>query len=725
MKRVVAISLLLLVLVGCGTAAETTIQVLPTLAVIEPEAFDSEAVGRVALAFLDGWQRADYDTMYSLITFSGQEANPKESFVAVYESAANRMTLESLTYEPVSLYPQRADVALLNYNVTFNTDLLGEFTDSNRDLQLVFDTRANDWRVAWTRGDIFKEMAGGGQLQLEISPPSRANIYDHDDNILADQNGRVVIVQAVKQAIPDWPSCLNLLTQATGRDADAIQKTYDESAADWLVEWGTMEAATYDQMHAQLESVCRAQFSSRPARRYLNGTIAPTIVGTVGYPDEEDVAAVEAAGFKADSILGKSGIEQSWDETLRGRPGGRLVIVSQSGGVLREIVRATSRPAESVWLTIDTDLQAAVMQIIDNAYQAAKDGWGGSSKGAAAVIMDVHTGAILAMVSYPTYDANAFTPFPSMGKAAAAQLVAQLQADIRRPLLNRATQGVYPLGSVMKTVSAAAIADAGVYDLDERYTCSGIWNRDITRYDWFGPGHGTQTLAQAITHSCNPYFYEVGYQINQFDPYALPSYMRRAGFGMLTGLTDIREEPGFIPDPDWKRVNLGIEWTFSDAVNISIGQGEVQVTPLQVARWFAAIANGGTLYRPQLVEKVGILGEAPSFVNSPDPMADVNIRPEVLEVIRQGMCAVTQRQDGTAEYQFRNYPELQRIGVCGKTGTAQDVPRQTHAWFAAYAPMDEPEIAIAVVVENAGEGSGVAAPIVRDILRYYFLGESP
>jgi penicillin-binding protein 2 len=485
-----------------------------------------------------------------------------------------------------------------------------------------------------------------------------------------------------------------------------------------------MEPAAYDQSHAQLEQICAAQFSSRPTRRYLNGTIAPSIVGTVGYPDEAQLPAIEAAGFTGDSILGKSGIEQSWDETLRGQPGGRLVIVSSSGNILREVARTVSRPPESIWLTIDSDLQAHVMQIIDSAYKAGKDGWASASKGAAAVIMDVHTGEILAMVSYPTYDANAFSPFPDIGKDAANQVIAQLQADTRRPLLNRATQGVYPLGSVMKTVSAVAVADSGVYALDERYTCTGIWNRDITRYDWFAPGHGTQTLSQAITHSCNPYFYEVGYQMNQFDPYALPSYMRRAGFGALTGLTDIAEESGFIPDPDWKRVNIGIDWSFSDAVNISIGQGEVQVTPLQVARWFAAIANGGTLYRPQLVEKVGILGESPSFVNEPDPMADVNIRPEVFAVLREGLCNVTRRQDGTAEFQFRDYPDLQQIGVCGKTGTAQDGTRPTHAWFAAYAPMDDPEIAVVVVAENGGEGSGTAAPIVRDILRYYFLGQS-
>jgi penicillin-binding protein 2 len=172
-------------------------------------------------------------------------------------------------------------------------------------------------------------------------------------------------------------------------------------------------------------------------------------------------------------------------------------------------------------------------------------------------------------------------------------------------------------------------------------------------------------------------------------------------------------------------VNTGIDWSFSDAVNMSIGQGELQVTPLQVARLFAAVANGGTFYRPQLVAQVGILGEAPSYVMTPEVISEVSIRTAVLDTVREGLCAVVQSRAGTAEFQFRN-SDLQTIGVCGKTGTAQNRPgAATHAWFAAYAPMNNPEIAIAVIVENAGEGSAVAAPIVRDILDYYFFERSP
>jgi penicillin-binding protein 2 len=487
------------------------------------------------------------------------------------------------------------------------------------------------------------------------------------------------------------------------------------------MELGVIEATAYDQQHQQLEQSCAAQFSSRPTRRYPIGTLAPHIIGNVGYPAEAALPAVREAGFNQDSILGKSGIEQSWDEALRGRPGGRLLIVSQGGGVLREITRSPSKPSESVWLTLDTQFQADVAAIIAKAY--ADKEWP-QSKGAAAVVMDVHTGAILAMVSYPTYDGNAFSPFPTIGRETATRVTAEVQADSRRPQLNRAVNGLYPLGSVMKTVSAAAVSDSGVYDLDERYTCTGIWTRDITRYDWKPGGHGLLTLPMALTQSSNPYFYEVGYQMNLAIPGVLPQYMEKVGFGHPTGLRDLQESPGFIPNPDWKRKNFGVEWNFSDEVNIAVGQGEVQVTPLQVARWFAAIANGGTLLRPQLVSQVGILGEVPSYTLKPEAMEQLDIKPEVFTMLREGLCAVTQSPAGTAEYQFKHSP-LQRIGVCGKTGTAQTGGTDTisHAWFAAWAPMNNPEIAIAVIVENAGEGSGEAAPIVRHILEEYFFGE--
>ena len=729
MLRRVWFLLFALMIAGCLPAAQQPESqvILPTLASLPtatPDSFTADSAERVARLFLDAWRGQDFAAMYNLIAFVNREATPQDEFTSLYQSSHNTMTLDSLDYTITSLIRDSSSpgMMVLSYDMSFNTDLVGDFTDSNRTLRLIFDATVQEWRVAWSPGDIFAAMGSGGRLRLEPRIPSRANIYDHEGNILADQNGRVVIVSVVKRDIPAYETCLGTLAQALDKPVDELRATLDRRGFEQLAEMGTIEAATYVNMQASLEANCRAQFRDRPARRYADGTLMPHILGYVGYPDEVQIPALEAAGFNRDSIIGRSGIEQSWDETLRGQAGGRLMIVAPNGSQMI-LTEGASRPSQSVWLTIDTDLQRFINTLLADAYAASA--WSATSNGASAVVMEVNTGRVLAMVSYPTFDNNAFNPFPSMGRDAANAIVAAVQADTRRPQLNRPAQGIYPAGSTFKVVPAIAAADSGVYALDERYTCIGTWNRDILRVDWLAGGHSTLTLAGGLTNSCNPYFYETGYQLNEADPYLLPTYARRLGLGSLTGIGErgVAESAGTIIDPDWL-AQRGGTWRFSDAVNMAIGQGEVEVSPLQMTRLFALIANGGLLYRPQLVEKAGILGEAPSYTMEPELMEDTDIKPEVLAVIHEGLCGVTTLERGTAEYQFRGSP-VQEIGVCGKTGTAQAAGAGTisHAWFAAYAPREAPEIAVVVMVENSGEGSGVAAPLTRDILEYYFFGE--
>lgn len=715
--------LIMLAAVGCAPSAQgqqpAATAPIPTLASL-PSNYLIEDAERVARDFLQGWADGDLETMFSLISFASQEATPWDSFRALYDGAHTAMQLEHLAYEGITIFRPQDELAAFAYNVSFDTRMLGEFTDSNRNLQLVVDARAEDWRVAWSPADIFPEMAAGARLRLDATVPNRANIYDSEGRILADQNGRVVTINVIRQDIPQYNDCLNALSAALAQPVAEVQAKLESRPVNWVMDMGTIEAQTYSATYQVLEQYCRATFSNRSVRRYANGLLAPHILGYVGYPDEAMIPALQEAGFTQESIIGRSGVEATWDTTLRGTPAARLVIVTPSGEVLREIARSSALPGESVWLTIDSDLQMRVQQIVADAFTQAKDSWAPGSNGASVVIMDIHTGDILAMVSYPTFDNNAYLPFPPMGRQQGQQIVLQTQADPRRPELNRPAQGVYPLGSVMKTISAAAVADSGVYALDERYTCTGLWNRDIPRTDWLARGHGTLTLAGALTNSCNPYFYEVGYQISQVDMGLLARYARQLGFGAPTGMTDLPEQGGLIGDPEWLRVNYGLDWTFSDNVNMSIGQGYVQVTPLQVVRWFASIANNGTLPHPRVVRQVGLLGESlhETEIGAGTP---INIRTEVLDVLRQGMCEVTTAQTGTAEFVFRNSP-LQSIGVCGKTGTAQNSGEgvQPTAWFAAYAPRENPEIAVVVMVETAGEGSGVAAPITRQVLEAYF-----
>ena len=719
---------LLVLLTACQTTAPQAFQPLPTLFPSPtPPNFTLDEAERAAGEFLYGWQTGDYAQMYARINFSAREATPFAPFQALYQRAADTLTLQRVTTQSraIARDPLAPRIVTFNYDATFETRLLGTFTDSGREMTLVFDERDDGWRVAWSRGDVFRELANGGRLRLITTPVNRANIYDHDGVVLAIQDDRLIItVEVVRRDIPDEAACLNALVNASTLTLEQLQTRLDSQPSDWVNELAIIEPGAYTANKEGLATNCAAEFGSRPARNYPNGSLMPHILGTVGYLEADDLPAILAEGFQQDAILGRSGIERQWDSLLRGVPRVQLVIEDTGGARLRDIAERSSEPAQAVWLTIDSDLQQKALSLLTDAYAQNADGWGRISKGASAIVMDVNTGAILAMVSYPTYDGNAFTPYPVMGREAAQDIIAKTSTDPRFPLLNRPAQGRYPSGSVMKIATSLAVAESGVYSTNQRFSCAGSWTRnDITRTDWLASGHGTLDLAGAITNSCNPYFYEVGYQMNLRDPFLMPRYLRQFGLGVPTGLTDIAEDSGNIGDPDTYRIKTGLDWSFVDAVSMAIGQGEVEVTPLQIARLTAAVANGGALWQPYLVEKAGLFSNF-VYTAQPDNLGNLGVRAEVLDTVRRGMCDVTTAYSGTARQVFVDSP-LQTLGVCGKTGTAQNLPGPTtHAWFAGYAPRIDPEIAIVIMVEDGGEGSGTAAPLVRDLMEFYFFGDN-
>ncbi len=719
---------ILLILVGCASETQqgaVEVEQLPTrIPTTTPEFNNLDNAERVAREFLAAWQTTDFAAMYTLLSAASQQSIPFDQFVTTYQSTYDEMTANRVMVQENGLARDNNDtrVSILNYDATFSTNILGDFTDAGRSLYLVLDPVLQDWRVAWSRGDIFREMENGGQLRLEPSVSRRASIYDINGQLLASQDGTVVTVSVVPQEISNIDICLNTLDEAMTLDRQTIADRIGRFGADWLGEVGFMEVAAYEAWADLIEQNCNAQFGSRSARSYSDGDLAPHILGNVGYLSEGEISGAAAQGFNQDSILGRSGIEASWDEVLRGTPGGRLSVVTPDGRTLRVLAESTSSPALSVYLTLDAGLQRAAQEAIINSYETF-DNFGGGSRGASAVIMDVNTGAILAMVSYPSYDANVFVPFPEIGTDAAAQIITALENDERRPLLNRATQGTYPTGSIFKTITSIAIMDAGIYQPDTRYVCNGTWEGVITRFDWLPSGHGTLDVAGAITNSCNPYFYEAGLQLHLQDPNLLYQYATRLGLGGTTGMTDLVETPGYIGNEALIQQITGYPMTSVDSVSMAIGQGHVNLSPLQMVRYYAAVANGGTLYRPQIVESTRLIDDV-SYQMEPEITGTFGVSEEIMATVHRGMCDVTTTATGTAEFVFRN-SEIQTLGVCGKTGTASDEspePGLPHAWFAAYAPADNPQIAIITMVENSGQGSEVAAPIALEILEYYFFG---
>lgn len=711
----------LLALAGCGGGNEQSALPLPTLAADPTSDADLESADQVARLFLDAWQRGDLDEMHSWLTFRNRELTPLDEFRAIYQIARDKLTLTRLEYKPVNLTGDESVLAL-QYDVTFDTRILGRFTDEKRLLHLVIDPQVGGWRIAWSPGDIFAELGEGARLVFEAQIPSRANIYDRNGETLADQNGRMVRILADNARIPDRDVCFKILAESLDKPLEEIADLFNvRSRADWIVDAGLIEPDVFVSNNDLMQAYCRADFRQQPTRRYVNGTLLPHVIGYVGYPDAAQVAELEAIGFTAGAIIGKGGVEASMNDTLSGRPGGRLSLVAPDGRRLRVLSEVRSQIPESLWLTIDAGLQAEVARLLQKAYEG--NPWSEDSKGAAIVVMDVNNGEILAMYSYPAYDGNALNPFPSIGADEALKGLEAIVEDERKPLLNRTTQGIYPTGSVMKGLTAVAALESGVYDETTRYNCTGSWayGTDV-RYDWLRGGHGIMSVQTGIANSCNPFFYQAGFNLNARDPWLLPSFGRLLGLGQLTGLNAIPEVAGNLPTPDNITRLTGLPWSYSHAVNLSIGQGEVQASPLQMLRLYAAIANGGYLLRPHLVRERGILDQR-ATVAEREVMVDAQLDPANLAIIRRGMCDVVSSYAGTASHQFYGSPLLD-VGVCGKTGTAQVPGEDTppHSWFIAYAPAKEPRIAIVAMVENAGEGSAVAAPLTREILEYYYFG---
>ncbi len=711
----------LLALAGCGGGNEQSALPLPTLAPEPGAGADLDSADQVARLFLDAWQRGDLDEMHRWLTFRNRELTPLDEFRAIYQNARDKLTLTRLEYRLANLTGD-GNVLTLQYDMTFHTRVLGRFTDEKRLLHLVIDPQVGGWRIAWSPADIFTELGEGARLVFESQIPSRANIYDRNGKTLADQNGRMVRVLADNARIPDRDVCFKILAESLAKPLEEITELFNvRSRADWIVDAGLIEPDVFIENNDLMKAYCRAEFRQQPTRRYLDGALLPHVIGFVGYPDANQVLALEAIGFNAGTIIGKGGVEASMNDTLAGRPGGRLSLVAPDGRRLRALSEVRSQVPESLWLTIDADLQAEIARLLESAYESSR--WSEDSKGAAVVIMDVNTGEILAMYSHPAYDGNVLNPFPSMGAAEALKELEAIVEDERKPLLNRTTQGIYPTGSVMKGLTAVAALESGVYDETTRYNCVGSWayGADV-RYDWLRGGHGIMSVQTGITNSCNPFFYQAGFNLNARDPWLLPSFGRLLGLGQLTGVNAVPEVTGNLPTPENITKLTGLPWSYSHAVNLSIGQGEVQATPLQMLRLYAAIANGGYVLRPHLVRERGILDQR-SAVAGREVMVDAQLDPANLAIIHRGMCDVVNSYAGTAAHQFYGSPLLE-LGVCGKTGTAQvpgeDIP--PHSWFIAYAPAKEPRIAIVAMVENAGEGSAVAAPLTREILEYYFFG---
>jgi penicillin-binding protein 2 len=691
----------------------------PTNTPIPTEIPTQEDATGIGVAFFKAWENDDLLGMYSLLTTQSQALVDGNSFVTRYQEAMDTATVLSVDSQTLSAQ-QEGNQAEMAVRVTWHTAVAGDIV---RDFTVPLQFADGRWGVVWDEGLILPELAGGNRLVLDDRVPARGNIYDVDGRALAYQ-GTVIGLGVIPGEIKDEAGLLAVLSQVLSKTPEEIKEMYAAALPNWYVPVGDVPEAVIQQFIAALQPFIGqglAEPQSRLSRLYSDTGAAPYIVGHTGFIPAEEVADYQSQGYRGDEQVGLEGVELWGEDYLNGERGGTLTVIGPNGEFVNTVAENTPKQARSIYTTIDLDFQTAVEQILSNAIETFPVDTAG-----AAVVIDVNTGKILAMASYPDFDPTIYDP----ARPDAATALAEVYADPGRPLLNRATQGQYPAGSLFKVVTFTAAMSSGLYTPSSAYSSTGTWRRmgdNFVKVDWLAGGHGRVSYQTAITVSCNSCFYDAAFEMNNVNTDHFPDTAKQFGLGQLTGIQGVAESPGTIPSPAWKVEQYGEEWLPGDAVNMGIGQGYVQVTPLQIATVFAAIANGGTLFRPTLIDRLGAGGGAPEEPYPVQVNGQLPISPENLAALQQGLYDVTHSGRGTATFVFDGLS----VPVAGKTGTAEDPPRTTHAWFAGYAPagpytksdgtaVTQPEIAVVVIVENAGEGSGVAAPIVRQIMEQYY-----
>jgi len=576
--------------------------------------------------------------------------------------------------------------------------------------------RMRDLQIA--QNEHFFLMAEENRINIRLLPPARGLIYDRDGHLLAGnkQNYRVVMV---REQAGEPAAVLDRLGRIIPLDAETRERALREMATrSAFVPVVVTEHLSWDDV-VRIAANAPVLPGVIPevglSRTYPDGITTAHVVGYVGPVSERDLAQLE----NPDPVLqiprfqiGKTGVETRLEDVLRGQAGNQKIEVSAGGRVMRELARTEGTSGKDVHLTIDHDVQAYAMRRMEG-------------ESAAAVVLDVVTGDIIALASAPGFDPNSFVFGIGSGEWSA------LLNDPYKPLSNKTVAGAYPPGSTFKMCVALAALEAGVAGPGDTVYCPGFSQLGRRRFHcWKRGGHGTLDMRQSLSQSCDVYYYEMARRVGADN---ISAMARKLGMGIRHDLPMPAVAEGLMPDRQWKKDNRQEPWTVGDSFNYGIGQGFTLASPLQLAVYAARIATGAAV-SPRLVRRIG--GEDVAVPQA----APLEISARSLDAVRRGMFAVS--NEGTAYRSRIVDPEML---MAGKTGTSQvrnitaaeraagvtkneQLPwnRRDHALFVAYAPYERPRFAIAQVVEHGGGGSTAAAPIARDILmRALYCGEPP
>ena len=655
-------------------------------------------VEQAAKAYLDLWKAEDYGAMYNQLSQLTRDALSPEDFEKSHRDTAIKLTMQGMDYTLLSkmVNPTNAQVS---YEIRYTTALMGEIS-RNTVMNLTLE---NDiWRVQWEAGMMLPELAGGNYLELVIEVPARGNIYSSDasDNypLVSFEDAVTVMITPGKINPDSEGKMVSLLAEMFDRSEASIYAEYENTADYQYSIIGDVTRETAGKYYDRLSRYDAISFSDFRSRFYHDGGIAPHVTGFVLTVPAEELEKYQRLGYTGEEKIGASGLEAWGEQYLAGKHGADLYVKDPQGQVLTKIASVPAQPAQSIYSTINSAYQYRLQQSFGD-------------KIGAIVVMERDTGKVIAMVSNPGYDPNVF-----ISPNYTAYSIAEVTQNPLNPMYNRASQGVYPPGSVFKIVTMAAALETGVFQPTSSYYCDNYW-REMDGWvgeDWtvshgFGPS-GQLTLQQGLMRSSNPWFWHIAFSLwNEGYRTSIPDEGIEFGLGKTTGI-EIPDFAGSInPAPA----------SVSEYVQMAIGQSTMQVSPLQVAAFVAAIGNGGTLYQPTLIERIGLMGQEPVFTFEPIVVRELSLQPSTIEAIQEAMVMVVRNPDGTAQFNFKNFP----YKIAGKTGTAENPLGKSHAWFGGYTWENDPEhpdIAVAIILENAGEGSEMAAPLFRRAVALYF-----
>lgn len=555
--------------------------------------------------------------------------------------------------------------------------------------------------------DQFKMLADENRINLRLLPPPRGRILDRYGVELAnnEQNYRVVLIAEQADSVEETLEALGKLILLPAHERARVVRDVSRRRAFVPVTVAkNLSWEEFARVNVHSPDLPGLQPEIGESRSYPLGVTMAHIVGYVGAVAEEDLNGdplLELPGFR----IGKNGIELRQEDVLRGKAGVSRVEVNAFGRVIRELTRNDGLPGEDVLLTIDAELQEYTRQRLEG-------------ESAASVVLDIHTGEVLALASEPGFDPQAFT------RGLTNEAWNAIVEDPRKPLMNKAVSGQYPPGSTFKVIVALAGLESGVITRDHRVFCNGEMELGNAKFHcWKRAGHGELHLLQGIEQSCDVYFYDLALRVGVD---RIAEMAERFGFGRVSpfGLPGVRS--GSIPTRDWKLATYGVPWQQGETLITGIGQGFVLATPLQLAVMTARLANGGLAVTPK------ILRQSVEGGGETEPPPSIGVSRGSLSLVLEGMNRVSNSERGTA---YRARITSKEFALAGKSGTSQvrritaaeradrirkneELPwaARDHALFVAFAPVAAPRYAVSVIVEHGGSGSGTAAPIARDIL---------